>query len=1031
MANFNNLCPGCMREINNGLKEGESCPHCGFKFSPSDKNSRCLDIGTVLAGKYLVGKVIGQGGFGITYIGFDLNMETRVAIKEYFPVELVSRDTTSMTGDRVLSLSGDKSVTYSEGLKKYVEEARAVSGFSTVQGIVSVKDFFYENETAYIVMEYIDGISLKDYLKKRGGLLSEQETLKIMKPIIEALQQVHKAGLVHRDISPDNIMLTFKGEEIKNVKLIDFGAARMTSKNDQKSLTIILKHGYAPEEQYRTHGEQGTWTDVYSICATMYRMMTGDTPVPAMDRLFQDNLKTFEQRKLKISKNTSEAIMNGLAVKKEDRIQTMGQLADALYNGGKISVGNDNKKKKYIIALTVSVACIAVVVIVGVLFKILPQKTRNLEPVVEIAQDFTSNSIEEYSTEENTIETDDNLVGMIDTTVETEAPLGEVIVTATPQTSYASCYSQVVYINDDGTVGSYGSNEYGQRELSDWTHIAAVAVGETFTAGLREDGTVLVAGELTGSDDVKKWTNIVAIDSGGYGLFGLTSQGNIVHAGSISYSVDKVLLDSWKEWTGIKAIAANWGDLVGLDYDGNILSDHYDESYSYNNITGWQDVEYITTNGSYVAGVKSDGTVVVERIWSYNDESMKDYMKECDYQITKGLSDFNNITQTYILNDKLLGISEEGSLYITGDIDNTSVSYQNETELLKGTSGWDDLKGIVGYGGDFNHCLLGFQKDGDILRSSFYYGNTDLDGMDNLSKVMVMDGETLGCTTIVGVQQDGNIKVYSTDDLFQYFIENGMEKARYAKEMNLMEFYDYFSGVSYDSRGGYYLSNDGKLYISEYSDSFEQQSGSYKTTAMPKNKVYRSDVAAVLVAVTDDGKVKLFGCEGYLPPDEMYEAEKWTDIIQVASINMYEFSEFTEAIIGLKSDGTLVSVVPEVGEHYKSDTEKFSNVESIYGGYGCVGVILQDGTAAFLKYGVQDNYGQFNTLTWDNLTQLAMGKYHTVGLRSDGTVYACGNNLDGQCDVSDWADIVYIEAGETFTLGVKSDGTLLVAGNVG
>ena len=351
-----------------------------FNLKTEKQNPRCLAVNTVLAGKYLVGPVLGEGGFGITYAGYDLNMETRIAIKEYFPVELVTRDTTRRTvgkdgtasggqvsesastsgggSDRVISLSGEKSKTYQQGLKKYVDEARNVSQFADIPGIVSVKDFFYENDTAYIVMEYIEGVSLKEYLKQKGGKVSEEEALAILRPVLEALEKVHAAGIVHRDISPDNIMLTFTEKEkaeqasasdtastsastavygnISAVKLIDFGAARMTSKNDQKSLTIILKHGYAPEEQYRSHGEQGPWTDVYALCAVLYRMLTGKVPEPAMDRLFSDGLKSPEELGVKVSPAVSEAIMRGLAVKKEERIQSVRELMDALYAGKKL-----------------------------------------------------------------------------------------------------------------------------------------------------------------------------------------------------------------------------------------------------------------------------------------------------------------------------------------------------------------------------------------------------------------------------------------------------------------------------------------------------------------------------------------------------------------------------------------------------------------------------------------------------------------------------------------------------------------------
>jgi hypothetical protein len=281
-----------------------------------------------------------------------------------------------------------------------------------------------------------------------------------------------------------------------------------------------------------------------------------------------------------------------------------------------------------------------------------------------------------------------------------------------------------------------------------------------------------------------------------------------------------------------------------------------------------------------------------------------------------------------------------------------------------------------------------------------------------------------GHVTIVGVQYDGNVLVCSLSTTEGNY---NLYEQKYIKEIGAMFNITNYNGKAYQSYGVYYLNDKGKLYIQN-----EEQSGNYLHAVKFKNALYNPVIASFVVGVMDDGNVKIFGSEGYLPPVELYEAQEWSDITQVACLSLTNQTiEYTGGIVGLKSDGTLVSVFPEDYKEYESESDTLKNVASIYNGYYCVGAILQDGTAAFLKYNVTDDYGQFNTLTWTDLTQLAMGMHHTVGLRSDGTVYACGSNLDGQCDVSDWTDIVYIEAGKNFTLGVKADGTLLVAGSVG
>ncbi len=325
MQNRYDRCPNCMQALPNG---DDVCPYCGFGVSAYEEKATCLKPFTVLQNKYMIGRVIGIGGFGITYIGWDLNLQTYIAIKEYFPGSLASRDT-STTVTQVLPNESSKDV-YEKGLKRYVEEAQNLSKFYQLQGIVSVKDFFYENATGYIVMEYINGINLKEYLNNAGGKLPEQTVLALMKPVFESLHTMHNSGLVHRDISPDNIMV----DKDNKIKLIDFGSARGQSAETDKTYTVILKHGYAPAEQYYAKGNQGPWTDIYSLCATMYKMLTGQVPPNSVERMEQDEYVDPSAMGVAVSQKTEAVLRKGLAVKTSDRYQNIGQLLSDLYGAG-------------------------------------------------------------------------------------------------------------------------------------------------------------------------------------------------------------------------------------------------------------------------------------------------------------------------------------------------------------------------------------------------------------------------------------------------------------------------------------------------------------------------------------------------------------------------------------------------------------------------------------------------------------------------------------------------------------------------
>ena len=291
-----------------------------------EENLHCLRKGTRLIGRYTIECVLGQGGFGITYLGIDELHEKKVAIKEFFPQGIVTRnieyqDTVTVT------FVGEKD-NYEKGKERFLKEARTMAKFSKDEGIVKALDFFEINNTAYIVMEYLEGITLKQYLRENQRIAAE-DLIELLVPLIEALDEIHSQGMIHRDISPDNIMVLPDGR----IKLMDFGAARDYTEFGEKSLSIVLKPGYAPPEQYQTHGVQGPWTDIYALCATMYKCITGENPPDAIERVMDDHLKKISAFGIPVLPQIEEAIIKGMSVAANDRYQNVGDFCEDLYGG--------------------------------------------------------------------------------------------------------------------------------------------------------------------------------------------------------------------------------------------------------------------------------------------------------------------------------------------------------------------------------------------------------------------------------------------------------------------------------------------------------------------------------------------------------------------------------------------------------------------------------------------------------------------------------------------------------------------------
>ena len=373
MSKLASFCPFCMKPVTGSEGEGGSgfCTSCGKDSAAYVSSSHHLSPGTLLRDRYLLGCVLGEGGYGITYIGYDCLLQNRIAVKEYFPVEFCTRDT--IGGNSVNVLSGIPAKNYARGMHKYLTEARLLAKMEKQRVIVNVRDYFEDNRTAYIVMEYIEGITFTELVHDYGGRIPEQVLFPVVEPLFGALCSLHQYGLIHRDMCPDNLMLEKitdssdcvtqcpaacgmsassslnerqgKADEEPDggtadqnnkemsrgrVRLLDFGSAR-SSDSLKDTLTITLRHGFAPIEQYQQGGGQGPWTDVYALCATLYFCLTGITPPVATNRIIEDALVPPSRLGVEISPARENVLMRGLRVQPHRRCRSIRDLWAALY----------------------------------------------------------------------------------------------------------------------------------------------------------------------------------------------------------------------------------------------------------------------------------------------------------------------------------------------------------------------------------------------------------------------------------------------------------------------------------------------------------------------------------------------------------------------------------------------------------------------------------------------------------------------------------------------------------------------------
>lgn len=350
------LCLNCMKTFDEVYGV---CPHCGFIPGTPPKEAYHLTPGTVLRGRYLVGTTVGFGGFGITYRAWDTTLDKKVAIKEFYPNGIVNR----VPGQKeVIIYSGNRADEFRNGKERFLAEARNMARFNTHPNIVNVYEFFEENNTAYIAMEFLEGVSYKQYIASCKGRVDVNTAVSVTLSVLDALKEIHKVKIIHRDVSPDNIFMVpvEPGSSNYKVKLIDFGAARFSSGEEEKTLSIILKPGYAPPEQYRSRSKQGPWTDIYAVGAVLYRSITGKMPEESVNRMVEDHLEPPMTLVPDLPQYLNDSILRAMALNQELRFQNVDQFREAIQQKAKVlSVDSELKRRKTIRGISVAGICLA------------------------------------------------------------------------------------------------------------------------------------------------------------------------------------------------------------------------------------------------------------------------------------------------------------------------------------------------------------------------------------------------------------------------------------------------------------------------------------------------------------------------------------------------------------------------------------------------------------------------------------------------------------------------------------------------
>ena len=930
------------------------CPVCGCNVNMENAPHQ-LPVNTILYGRYIVGRVLGAGGFGITYIGYDLKLDGRVAIKEYYPSGAANRSV-SLTVYPTAEGNGNP---FETGKERFLKEARVLSGFIEDSSIVTLRDYFEENGTAYIVMEYLDGEDLSHYAVRHGKFTFD-EALDLLEPAMLALDKVHKKGLIHRDISPSNLMVLSDGR----IKVLDFGAARLQSVNGELSLSVMLKPGYAPIEQYSTHGEQGPWTDVYAMSATFYRLITGKAPTSATDRTCGSAVELPSALGVKITPAQEGALMHGLALQSADRTQTMAGLAESLRAKKTVHGSKPEKPKapekpektdkpgKLALPKKCLIAIGAAALVVLAACLTLPT-LRNGTDSSAAKQEEQTLGIEELAAARESI-------------------------AAHSEITVSSGTLQTAGVKTDGTVCYSGGYQEIEPVLDSWTDIAALSSGDSCVVGLKTDGTVVAANaDENISYDVSVWKNITSVSAGYAHIAGLTSDGTVIATGSGEYGRCNV-----GDWNDIVAVSVGCEHTVGLRSDGTVIAVG-SNSDGQCDVGDWRNIIAVSAGWYHTVGLKADGTVVAV---GRNGDG------QCD------VSGWTDIVAVSAGSWHTVGLKSDGTVVSAGSKDEDSSNVMGWTDIVAVSAGWDHTVGLkadgtaVSVGPDLNECGVADWQDIRLpLGERKELGKTENKKTEDKKPEsaelsLSIDNALLNETTLstyrtntVGLRSDGTVVAAGSN-------EDG--------ECDVSDWRDIIA-VSTGNGCIFGLKANGTVIavgnnldeqceVSNWTNIVAVSAGQWHTVGL------RADGTVVAVGSTIDGQCSVSG---------------WRDIVAVSA-----GSDFTA---GLRSDGTVVAT----GQLF--DVSGWKDIAAISAGGAFLAGLRPDGTVLVTVPQVLD------VSAWTDIVAISAGGSHIVGLRADGTVVAAGFNESSACKVSDWTGIVAVSAGDGYTLGLRADGTVI------